>query len=235
MPVLKQSPRPKRWHPLPDPMEGMPIGGATPKATLGGPPSPKRWEIPHWVTTLKPNHAMVFSRDSDMVKVARREYFSKQSYDFTLDGTHDLSGTFKHLAARAGLLGTSICETQSPWTGPQELKQANYVLLSLPMGLKFLQAVPPSESPKVMGLMGIHDPGALHQFGGMIYCPWCGKEGQTKGMVVNHLQTTHYWLGLVCDRCYGCPSTMSDTLCHHGQLNCHWLRESIPSKSGPST
>ena len=33
--VLKQSPRP-------DPVESMPIGGATPKATLGGPPSPKR-------------------------------------------------------------------------------------------------------------------------------------------------------------------------------------------------
>ena len=86
-PVPKQSPRPKRQHPLPDPMESMPIGGATPKATLGGPPSPKRWEIPHWVTTLKPNHAEAFSWDSNMVKEARREYFSKHSYDFTLDGT----------------------------------------------------------------------------------------------------------------------------------------------------
>ena len=42
----KQSPRPKRWHPSPDPVESTPIGGATPKATLGGPPSLKRWEIP---------------------------------------------------------------------------------------------------------------------------------------------------------------------------------------------
>ena len=41
-PAPKQSPRPKRQHPLPDPVESMPIGGATPKATLGGPPSPKR-------------------------------------------------------------------------------------------------------------------------------------------------------------------------------------------------
>ena len=57
----------------------------------------------------------------------------------------------------AGLLGTSIYEIQSSCTGPEELKQANYALLSLPKGLKFLRAVPPSESPKVMGLMGIHD------------------------------------------------------------------------------
>ena len=58
-------------------------------------------------------------------------------------------GCFKYLATRVGLLGTLIYETQSPWTGPEDLKQANYILLSLPKGLKFLQAVPPSESPKV--------------------------------------------------------------------------------------
>ena len=136
---------------------------------------------------------------------------------------------------RAGLLGTSIFETESPWTGPEELMKANYILLSLPKGLKFPQAVPPSEFPKVMGLMGIHDPDALCQFGSVTYCPWCGKEGQNEGMVVNHLWITHYRLDLVCDRCYGCLSTTSDTLCCHGQLNCCQLGESIPSKSGPST
>ena len=40
--VPKQSLRPKRQHPSLDPVESMPIGGATPKATLGGPSSPKR-------------------------------------------------------------------------------------------------------------------------------------------------------------------------------------------------
>ena len=233
--VPKQSPKPKRWHPLPDPIKSMPIGGTTPKATLGGPSSPKRWEIPHWFTVLKPNHAKAFSQDSNMVREARREYFSKHSFNFTSDGTWDLSGMFKCLAMRAGLLGTSIYETQSPWTGQEELKKANYILLSLPKGLKFLRAVPPSESPKVMGLMGIHDPNALHQFGSVTNCPWCGKEGQNKGTVVNHLQTTHYRLGLVCDRCYSCLSTTSDTLHCHGQLNCCQLGESIPSKLGSST
>ena len=41
-PVPKQSPRPKRQHPSPDLMESMPMGRTTPKATLGGPPSPNR-------------------------------------------------------------------------------------------------------------------------------------------------------------------------------------------------
>ena len=75
--------------------------------------------------------------------------------------------------------------------GPDELRQANYALRSLPKGLRFLCAVPPSESLKVMGLVGIHDPDALCHFNGLTHCPWCVKEGQNKGTVVNHLQTVH--------------------------------------------
>ena len=185
------------------------------KGYSGRTPSPKRQETPTWFKTLKPS-------------------FSKYSYNFTTDSTHDLSGTFRWLAVSTDLLGTSIYEIQSSWTGPKELKQANYALQSLPKGLKFLWALPPSESPKVMGLMSIHDPDALCHFGGITYCPWCGKEGQNKGTMVNHLQTIHYRLGLVCNRCYSWPSTMFDTLHHHGQHDCCQLRESIPSESVPS-
>ena len=142
-PVPEQSPRPKMQHPLPDPMESMPKGGTTPKATLGGPPSPKRWETPPWFKTLKPSHAEAFSWESNMVKEARREFFLKHTYDFTTDGARDLSRTFKYLAACADLLDTSIYKIQSPWTGSDDLKQANYALLSLPKGLKFLRVVPP--------------------------------------------------------------------------------------------
>ena len=38
----KQSQRPNRQHPLPEPMGNVSMGGATPTATLGGPPSPKK-------------------------------------------------------------------------------------------------------------------------------------------------------------------------------------------------
>ena len=67
-----------------------------------------------------------------MVKEARREFFLKHSYNFTTDGTHELSKTFRQLAVSANLLGTSIHEIQSSWTGPKEMKQANYGLQSLP-------------------------------------------------------------------------------------------------------
>ena len=232
MPTPKQSSRLKRWLPSPEPMGNMPLGGATPVVVLGGPPYTKKQENPPWFKSLKPSHAEAFLRDSNIVVGARLCFFSKHSYRFNLDGNHDLSGIFKKLAESSGLLGTDIYEMQASWTVPEELKQANYTLQSLPKGLKFLRAVATSESPKVMGLMGIHDPDALQHFTSFTYCPWCGKEGQNKGTVVNHLRTTHYRLGLVCDKCYGCPTITSNTLCCHGHHNCH--QAITPPGSAPS-
>ena len=169
---------------------------------------------------LKPSHAEAFSQDSDLVKEARKEYFSKHSYNFITEGTHNLSEIFKQMATSTNLLGTSIYKIHASWTRLDELRQANYALRSLPKDLKFLHVVPPSESPKVMGLVGIHDLDSLHHFNGVTHCPWCGKEGQNKGTVVNHLQMVHYRLGLVCNKCNDCPSTKSNTLHHHSQQNC---------------
>ena len=160
----------------------MPLGGTTLNATPGGPHSSKWQEIPPWDKALKPSHAEAFGQDSALVKEARREFFSKHSYNFITDGTHDLSEIFKKMATSAKLLGTSIYEIHASWMGPEELKQANYALRSPPKGLKFLCVVPPSESPKVMGLVGIHDPDALWCFSGITHCPWCRKEGQNKGL-----------------------------------------------------
>ena len=60
-PVPKQSPRPKRWHPSPYPVESTPLGGTTLKVTPGEPPSSKQQEIPHWYRALKPSHAEVLA------------------------------------------------------------------------------------------------------------------------------------------------------------------------------
>ena len=215
VPVPKQSPRPKRRHPSPDPVVSMPLGGTTSKMTLEGPPSSKGWEIPPWNKVPKLSHAEAFGQDSDLVKEARKEFFSKHSYNFIMEGTHHLSEIFRQMARSAKLVGTSIYEIQASWMGMDELRQANYVLRSLPKGLKFLCAVPHSEFPKVMGLVGIHDPDSLCCLSGITHCPWCGKEGQNKGTVVNHLHRVHYRLGLVCNKCHDCPSTTSNTLCHH--------------------
>ena len=130
----------------------------------------------------------------------KKEYFSKHSYNFTTEGTHNISEVLKQMAESADLLGTSIHKIHAVWTGPDELRQANYALRSLLKGLRFLHVVPPSECPKVMGLVGIHDTDALYCFNGLPHCPGCGKGGQNKGTEVNHLWTVHYRLGLVCNK-----------------------------------
>ena len=69
-----------------------------------------------------------------------------------------------------------------------------------------------------MGLKGIHAPEALQQHSGLTFCPWCGKEGQNEGTVVNHLQTMHYHLGLICTHCLDYSMTSTDAMHWHTQL-----------------
>ena len=154
-------------------------------------PSSKQQGVPPWSKVFKQNHSEVFSQDTKLVKEARKEYFKRHSYNFTAEGTHNLSEVFRQMAESANLLGTAIHEIQAVWMGPDELWKANYALRSLPKGPKFLNVVPPTGSPKVMGLVGIHNPDSLHHFNGLTHCPWCGKEDQNEGTVVNHLQTGH--------------------------------------------
>ena len=203
-----------------------------PKAMQEGPSSSKRWETPIWFASLKPSHAEAFSQDSDIMKEARLHFFSNHSCNWVTDGTNDPSNVFRELAESASLLGEAIYEIQLSCTGPEELKQASYASWSLPKGPRFPRAVPTMESPKVMGLMGIHDPNALWHYTGHTHCPWCRKEGQNEGTVVNHLRTTHYRLGLVCDWCFGCPTVTLESLCWHGCQNCQ--RYCIASGSGLS-
>ena len=73
------------------------------------------------------------------MKEARLCFFSNHSYNFVDDGTHDLSDVFKELAESTGLLGEAIYEIQLSWTRPEELKQANYALWSLPQRVKIPQ------------------------------------------------------------------------------------------------
>ena len=199
----------------------MSIDETSPTASPEGPLSSKRRETADWFASLKPSYADAFSHDADFVKEARSHYFTTHPWDWVHGNTDNLSDIFKDLAKGTNLLGKSIYKLQPSWEGPEELKHANYSLHSLPKGLKFLRAVPTLESPKIMGLKGVHNGDALRHFAGSTYCPWCSKEVQNEGTVVNHLRTVHYQLGIVCNLCYSCPTVLLDTLCHHGCHNCH--------------
>ena len=164
------------------------IDESSPMALQEGLLSSKRGKNADWSSSLKPSHTDAFSWDSGPVKEARSHYFATHPWDWVHGNTDDLSDIFRELAQGAGLLGESIHKIQLSWNGPEELKHANYVLQSLPKGLKFLRAVSTKESPKVMGLKGIHDPNALWHFTGYTYHPWCRKDGQNEGTVINQLR-----------------------------------------------
>ena len=210
----------------------MPLCGTMFKATSEGPSSSKWQKIPPLYKVLTQSHSEAFSWDTSLVRETREEYFKRHSPNFTMEGMHDLSEVFRHMAKTVKLLGWQFMK--SGRYGRDQTNYDNYMLRALLKGLKFLRVVPLLESQKVMGLVGIHDPDALHHFSGMTHCPWCRKEGQNEGTVTNHLQMVHYRLGLVCNKCYNYPSTSSDTLCHHGWQNCQPSREGGPDELASS-
>ena len=96
-------------------------------ATSEGNPSSKQREVPPWNKVLKQSHSAAFSWDTDLVKEMRKEYFKRHSYNFTVEGTHNLSEVFRWMAKSADLLGTAIHEIQVVWMGGM-----NYGRLTMP-------------------------------------------------------------------------------------------------------
>ena len=136
----------------------MPLGRTMSKATSEGPPSSKWQEIPPLYKVLTWSHSEAFSQDTSLVRETREEYFKRHSPNFTMEGMHDLSEVFRHMAKTAKLLGSAIyMKSRKYGRGQMSCNKLIMHWRSLPKGLKFLRAVPPSESPKVMRLVGIHD------------------------------------------------------------------------------
>ena len=62
------------------------------------------------------------------------------------------------MATSASLMGSDVHEVQEVWTGQKDLQVTHCVVKSLPQDICFFQMVPPTKSPKIMGLRGIHSP-----------------------------------------------------------------------------
>ena len=128
-----------------------------------------------------------------------------------MEGSHDLSGLFWEMITSVDLLDSEIYKTHEA--------------RSLPKSMWLSTPCPLHNHQKVMGLKDIHHPDALCCFARLTFCPWCGKEGQNKGTMVNHLWTIHYKLGLVCSGCLCFPLVISEAIWHHSQ-GCKQPRES---------
>ena len=125
--------------------------------------------------SLKENHHKTFSKESELVRAARQAYYKTHQSNYEYIGSQDLSSTFREMATSTNLMGT---EVQEVWTGQRDLEAAHHTAKASPKDIQFFRIMPPTESPKIMGLRGIHSPEALQCWGGLSFCPWCGKEGQ---------------------------------------------------------
>ena len=187
-----------------------------------GPATPPR-ELTHWkwregrsLTGLKENIQEAFCQDSNLVQVTRWRYSEVHNPTFDQEGSNNLSGLFQEMVTCANLLDSEIYKTQEARTSQRDLWYTNDALKVHWRVCSFFCPVSPLESLKVMDLQGIHYPKALCHHVELSYCPWCGKEGQNEGTVVNHLWTTHYKLGLVCSGCLCFPSITAEAIQHHG-------------------
>ena len=121
---------------------------------------------------LTRSYQEAFSQDSSLVRETREEYLWSHCPNFNNESIQDFTDIFQCMIETAGLLGSAIYKITEAWSGQDELQQANYLLMTLPKGLKFFRVVSPSESLKVMLLMGIHDPDMLYHFNAVTHCPW---------------------------------------------------------------
>ena len=115
------------------------------------------------------------------------------------------------------LLNTEIHQVQDQWPGKKELHTANCAAMNSAKEVCYFQVVSPTKAPKIKGLKGIHSPEALKHQSVVLFSPWCNKEGQNEGTVVNHLCADHYHLGLICKRCLQFFTPSSDMMQHHVQ------------------
>ena len=65
-----------------------------------------------------------FSKESEVVKTARWDYYKAHRSNFEQEGSYDL-WTFWQMATSTNLLGTKIYEVQESWGGRKDLQAAN--------------------------------------------------------------------------------------------------------------
>ena len=129
------------------------------------------------------------------------------------------------MATSANLMGSEVHDVQEVWTSQKDYKAAHHMTKTSPKDIHFFRVMPPMEFPKIMGLRVIHSPEALWWWGGLSFCLWC-RKGQNEGTVENHLQTSHYHLGLISRHCVE-YYTMSATAMHQHSQPCKPVPASI--------
>ena len=207
----------KQQHPPGHEAELDHSGDREPASHPGDPPQSSWREEDPLAEHLRGTHWEAFCKDSGLVRCIWWIYFRAHMLVFHKEVTHNPADIFRDMAEMLGLMGTKIHPVQEQWQDKEELHIANHMAKGSTKNLCYFWVVLPVKSPKIMVLKGIHSSEALKQQDGLLFCPWCRKEGQNEGTMVNHLCTRHYHLRLVCKRCLQHFMTSSDRMQHHLQ------------------
>ena len=163
---------------------------------------------------LKESHQEAFSKDSKIIKAAGEPIIHHQRYVCP-------GGV---LPSDISFLGDGHLHWPSwlwcPWSPgkvdwPEGSSGCPLGDKKLPERHPFLPVSAPNWIIQNHGSKRASFPEALKWWAGLSFCPWCGKEGQYEGTVVNHLCTVHYCLGLMCALCWDFFATSADTIRWH--------------------
>ena len=176
-----------KWPHLPNVMSSSPLlGDAT--GNNNGPPCLKWKGETSYMMSLKGDWQEAFAKDSHLVQWAREDYFKAHHPHFNHETLWDLSDLLQDMIISADLLDSKI--SKSKRTGPGKktygLQMIHWRLYQ--RACIFSKLYCQQNCPKSCPL----------PFCQYASYPWCRKEGQNEGTIVNHLWTTHYRLGLAC-------------------------------------
>ena len=82
------------------------------------------------VKTLKEHYQEAFSKESEVVKLARQAYYKAHWPNFEQEGSYDLFSSFWQMVTSTNLLGTKIHEMQESWGGRKDLWATNWAAKS---------------------------------------------------------------------------------------------------------
>ena len=93
---------------------------------------------------LKEPQREAFSKESDILKVARQAYQKAHQVNFEQEGSCDLSSVFQQMTTSTNLLGTEVHEVQESWGGQNDPWAANWVVKASPKDIPHFWIISPT-------------------------------------------------------------------------------------------
>ena len=98
-------------------------------------------ECPWWKCkegkALKESWKEAFSKESNLIKVARWVYLKTHQANFEQEGSYDLYSISHQMATSTNLLNAEVYEVQETWGSQKDLKAINWVARTLPKDIHF--------------------------------------------------------------------------------------------------